>query len=257
MVLVKETFEHAVQDIAKEISLLHKLSNNIRRASRESQNSKAANLFKIKDKEGNDLELFLCKFFAGNILDQFPGISEGIQNRLVSTMLLRRKRILYRRYRYAKTPIRPMQTVPQPISNPHSAQPQITMHPNHHKESKESENSLSTAKLSPSILHSQASKATTLAADKFQKASSPSVASATKTVALDDHENLIFPSPPRVKAKQIFKQPEAGPEETTSEVICPFCFYTLSIRDVSDEKKWRFVYYYLAYNMKFSLNCFQ
>lgn len=90
-----------VEYIASEISLLHELSNTIRKASRKANDVRAATLFHIKDEEGNDLEEPLKNYFAANIQDQFPGISDIIRLRLAKTMVVRRKRILYKRSRYA------------------------------------------------------------------------------------------------------------------------------------------------------------
>lgn len=87
--------------IASEISLLHELSNTIRKASRKANDVKAATLFHIKDEEGYDLEEPLKNYFAANIKDQFPGISDIIRLRLAKAMVVRRKRILYKRSRYA------------------------------------------------------------------------------------------------------------------------------------------------------------
>lgn len=92
--------------MAIEISLLHELSNIIRKASREANNVKAALSFNITDEEGNDLEKPLKGHFAANIRDRFPGISDILSLRLAETMILRRKRILYKRSRYSKAPMR-------------------------------------------------------------------------------------------------------------------------------------------------------
>lgn len=98
--------ERAIESMASEITLLHELSNTIRKASREANNVKAALSFNIKDEEGHDLEKPLKNHFAANIKDQFPGISDIIRLRLAETMILRRKRILYKRTRYSKAPMR-------------------------------------------------------------------------------------------------------------------------------------------------------
>lgn len=92
--------------MASEITLLHELSNTIRKASREANNVKAALSFKIEDEEGNDLEEPLKNHFAANIKDRFPGLSDIIRLRLAEAMILRRKRVLYKRSRYSKAPIR-------------------------------------------------------------------------------------------------------------------------------------------------------
>jgi hypothetical protein len=69
------------------------------------------------------------------------------------------------------------------------------------------------AKSAQSIVGSLAVSATTLVADNFKKASAPSVVSVTKTVALDNHENLIFPPAPNGRVRQKYKQLKKQREE--------------------------------------------
>jgi len=204
MVLERENLERATGAVGDEISLLHKLSNTIRRASKEYQNAKAANSFKLKDDEGNDLEDVFRERYASNIHDQFPKISEAIRMRLASTMLLRRKRILYRKSRYAKAPIRLKETAPQPTVRP--VQTQSVVQPIRQEQVPSSQKPVAAAKATQSIVQSRAHSATTLTVDNFKKASNPSVVSATKTVALENHENLIFPAAPRGHIKQRYKR---------------------------------------------------
>ncbi|KAF7553488.1 hypothetical protein G7Z17_g3626 [Cylindrodendrum hubeiense] len=128
-----------------------------------------------------------------------------------------------------------------------------------------------------STVQSVVFSATTLAAGDYKKASTPSVISATKTVALDVHEELSFPPSPngriRKKYKALLKLRDkdnlklqafldgkyAGniselnlePSIQTldevwhscnvaiAEVICPFCLYALPGLSVDNEKKWK------------------
>lgn len=230
VVLARENFERAVPAIAKEIDLLYKLSNTIRRASKESQNLKAASSFEIKDEEGNDLEGVFRERFADNILDQFPRISEVIRNRLASTMLLRRKRILYRRYRYAETPIRPTETVSQLTVQPHPSQTQSTIQPTQHEQFQRSDEPVSTAKPAQSAVRSQVKSATTLAADNFKKASSPSVVSVTKTVALSSHDDLTFPPTPQGHIRERFKRLKAQRQSDHAAHLSALPFYSLYVQ---------------------------
>ena len=116
-----------------------------------------------------------------------------------------------------------------------------------------------------SVAHSLVQSATTLTADRFHKATAPSVVSASRTVALSSHEELSFPPAPlgaiRLKFKLLLEQEAEGRAVLTNpsrpdndrfeakiwydavnaigEVTCPFCFYALPARDVVDEKKWQ------------------
>jgi hypothetical protein len=224
VVVANEKLDRSIRVIANEISLLHRLSNTIRRASKDSQNLKAAKSFRIQDDEGNDAEPLLRELFASYILGRFPDISNAIRQRLASTMLLRRKRILYRRSRYGETPIRPKKTISQPT---------ITLPPTQQQAAIAPEQPLGpdgpevAAKSAQSIVQSLAVSATTLVADNFKKASAPSVVSVTKTVALGNHEDLIFPPAPNGRVKQKYKQLKKQREEEHKTYLKSLPFYLL------------------------------
>ncbi|KAK5992076.1 hypothetical protein PT974_05473 [Cladobotryum mycophilum] len=112
---VDEKLSQSVREISRDISLLFKFSNTIRRASKESQNSIAATAFRIRDEDGNDVENFLQELFSRYIRDVFPDVSNEIKERLAKTMVLRRKRILYRRSRYGTPTIKIQQAQSQPL----------------------------------------------------------------------------------------------------------------------------------------------
>lgn len=257
-----EAFEHAVQGVAHQISLLHKLSNSIRRASKELQNLDAARSFQIRDDDGNYAEDFLRQLFLYYIRDRFPTTSETIRKRLADTMILRRKRILYRRSRYGSTPIRVESLPSQPeITRPRAQN--ITRPQADAAGGRQLERQNDTKSLAPS--------ATTLAADNFRKASVPSVVSASRTVALSSHDKLVFPAAPtgaiEKKRRQLVAQrqdtlrrrleiqggtPE-GDDRTPAqewqdavdairEVTCPICFYELPAWEIVDKKKWEYVH---------------
>ena len=190
--------QQAVKAIANEVSLLHELSNTIRRASRDSANLKAAVDFCIKDQEGNDLEPALKHYFSVNIKDRFPGCSDVLLDRLASTMVLRRKRILYRRHRYGKTPVRRIEPVSQPEITDHNVPHVGTIHiPDGGLQESGRIGGQAVAATAQTVMKSVAKSATTLAAAQFHQASSPSVVSGAKTIALGTHESLNFPRPPR------------------------------------------------------------
>lgn len=112
--------------------MLFRPSNVIRKASRESQNVKAAKNFRIVDDEGNDEEPLLRQRFLWHIRSQFAGdlqdpadqaAAEELTQRLVSTMLLWRKRVMYRKNRYGSSkPIKPVKSIQQPQVDTHVAE---------------------------------------------------------------------------------------------------------------------------------------
>ncbi|KAK6222240.1 serine/threonine protein phosphatase [Colletotrichum tabaci] len=289
---VDPNFDHVLEGVSKDISLLHRFSNTVRRASKDTHKKKVASAFRIRDEQGNDVESFLEALFAHNVRDQFPGTSEAIQQRLAKTMLLRRKTILYRRSRYGKTPTRTREEPVQPVAS----QPRVRCQPGQNlpqvtTTAQEAEAPDETAK---SVARSAAVTATTLAPDHFKKASTPSVVSRSKTVALSNHADLRFPPAPcgaltrkhnKFKAKReanlaiVVKEIEVKGEQVdgasrgvetrigksgfntvadaeaahrealkehweeclkaVEEIVCPFCFCTLPVSEVVDEKKWR------------------
>jgi len=257
---------------------LYKLVNTIRRASRESQNLKARDSFRIRDEEGHNVEGILTDTFTYYLRDMFRDAGEEIRLRLARTMVLRRRRILYRRSRYGTDAIRPQEIPDQPHLEPFRSQ---TME----KEQQHLGQPISKALPLPTHDKSIAQSATTVAADKFQTALAPSVVSTSKkTVALSEFTKLSFPSAPlgRVKAKfeplrlqlleefnvkttdrfwdpqshiQVPSEPTTQPFHTVlinrlneawrdclqavAEITCPYCFYVLPAEDVANEKKWQ------------------
>ncbi|RYP03343.1 hypothetical protein DL765_010534 [Monosporascus sp. GIB2] len=178
-------FERCALAIASEVGLLHNLSNTIRKASRDSQNMKAATVLQIKDEDGNDTEACLKRCFAGNLRDRFPESSDALRDRLSSTMVLRWKRILYRRNCYTMNPIKPAQPALKPI-----IQTQPIAHQGRERSRPESKT------VATSRIQSAAQSATTLEPQSFHPASAPSVVSHTKSVDLSSHEDLVFPPHP-------------------------------------------------------------
>ncbi|KAH7469692.1 hypothetical protein FOMA001_g13974 [Fusarium oxysporum f. sp. matthiolae] len=185
-----EKFVDSLDGVSSEITLLHKITNTIRRASKDTQNSRAAEGFKIRDDEGNDAGPFLQEIFANYIHDRFPGASEDIRKRLASSMVIRRKRLLYRRERYGKKPIQ----LPQITSAPRISHPEpdiITPLDDAERPAKRR----IVAAPAQSVVHSTAT-ATTLSPERFRKAAAPSVVSVSKTVKLNDNDDAVFPPAP-------------------------------------------------------------
>ncbi|RSL45374.1 hypothetical protein CEP54_014294 [Fusarium duplospermum] len=276
---VPEDLDQAIEGISKELALLHKISNTIRRASKEKQNVEAEKSFKIKDEEGNDAEPFLHQLFSNQTRDRFPGASDNIQQRLANSMVLRRKRILYRRKRYDKKPIRPPD-LPLP---PRVSAPKVKSNVGVQRQPMKQQ---TTPAPTPSTVPSVPQTATTLVAEKFQQAAAPSVISVSKTVALSSHDQLQFPpapcgalmkryrrfrkdqeeqlkailddipgyfgpkAPPAPGARDAVRKHRASHDKilgdywdeclrAVGEVVCQFCFYALPVRDVIQDSKWR------------------
>uniref|UniRef100_A0A093VD80 Serine/threonine-protein phosphatase n=2 Tax=Talaromyces marneffei PM1 TaxID=1077442 RepID=A0A093VD80_TALMA len=213
--LDQEKLDKHIRGLANQITLLHRLSNTIRKASSETQNAKAANTFKILDDEGNDVESLLEIIFANYVRDKFPSIDERVLQRLVRAMVTRRKRVLYKRSRFGKLALRVKETKPQPKVQAPQIQLQQTPATQNLPEAEDKEDNDSLKEDGTGANHkSQAGlSATTLAADKFRTASAPSVISGTKTVSLDNHEDLPFPVPPLGRVRRKYKKMKRTLEE--------------------------------------------
>lgn len=195
-----EALQQSFMDIAAEISRLNKVSNTIRRASKEDQILKAIG-FHIRDDGGNDVEPALIGHFEHHIRDRFANTSDTIRQRLARAMLLQRKRILYRRYRQGNMTDQPQEMVSKtPVTLPTALSAQVN------SPQDTDENQIDT---SPSnvIEPSHIASATTLAPEKFKMAAStPSVVSTSKTIALGKHEPLYFPPAPGYAARQKYER---------------------------------------------------
>ncbi|KAJ5494666.1 Serine/threonine-specific protein phosphatase/bis(5-nucleosyl)-tetraphosphatase [Penicillium fimorum] len=202
-----------MKDIANRIVLLHRLSNTIRRASSNARNDKAATSSRILDDEGNDAEPVLEAIFANYIRDKFREIDEVILQRLGSAMVVRRKRVLYRRQRFGKNLLRVAKTGPPPIVNlPTSHYPQVAPR-QEALERRDGPGDTSDTRTKPSGKSRTAISATTLVVDNFRKASAPSRVSTTMTVALNSHEELPFPVAPLGDVRRRYKKMKCAREE--------------------------------------------
>lgn len=217
--------------MAGEISLLYKLSNTIRRASKESQNPKAEKLFRITDDEGNDAGPMLKQIFTSYLVGRFPQVTHDLCERLASTVLLRRKRILYRRSRYGERPIRTKRTIPQPEVRLPVAKSQPTEGWEHIAASTINAVDAQPAK---SAVLSLAPSATTLAANDYKKASSPSVISISRTVALGNHDDLVFPPAPVGHIKQRYRKLKEQRQDEHKAFLNSLPDYALYIKHRED-----------------------
>lgn len=242
-------------EIAAEITRLNKISNTIRRASKEAQRLKASD-FQIKDDEGKNVEPLLVRIFEHYIADRFPHVSDAIRSRLVRSMLLRRKQIMYRRYRAGNTYsqfkgiISPV-SIKLPGAQP-TAAPLATEKPNQQDKKRPASR----------LAASQVKSATTLVAENYKMTSTtPSKVSVSRTIASGKHQALVYPSAPGFAAKRAYEQfksqqtEEAAKTNTESglqdllashlqkigEITCPFCLHALPAAEVFDTRKWQSV----------------
>ncbi|KAL4988122.1 hypothetical protein BDW68DRAFT_159782 [Aspergillus falconensis] len=217
-----DSLDSIVSGIAEEVTLMHQLSNTIRKASKESQNVRAVTSFKILDDDGNDIgQWFLDLFALGIIQRRFPSCNEALQKRLAAAMLIRRKRILYRQSRSwtspSKIPSAPEKVIPRPskdVTNQEQAPAPQKPEP-------------APTKRELSVAGSRAVTATTLNLEHWKKASAPSVISRAKTIHWSSHEQLHFPPPPlgpiRRRLKALRERHVAEYEERLKLLSTPQC----------------------------------
>ncbi|KAI0469770.1 hypothetical protein GGR56DRAFT_242688 [Xylariaceae sp. FL0804] len=222
--LAKGDIEHSMEAIVSKVALIHELSNTIRKAIRTSHLSKAETHFHIRDHDGNDIENVLREHWENNIRDRFPESSAALRHRLAASMVLRRKRILHRRSKYAMSPIKVSDPVREPMVSTRPAAPlaedstDLLVQPVREQ---------LYVTVAPSRIPSVAKSATTLDLNAFKKVSAPSVVSHTKSTDMGSHEDLTFPPPPERKG--------------VAQVTCPYCLYSLPRLDFTDRARWRLV----------------
>lgn len=177
--------------------MLHQLSNTIRKASREAHTLKAATSFVIRDEEGNDYGSAFRDLFALELIHwRFPECDETIKQRLAAAMLLRRKRILYRRSRYGGFS----------SSNDASSVPKREASNIEQAQNTTQEDSMPEHGQTKSDVKSQTNTATTLHMEQWKRASTPSVISRPNTIRLSDQEILDFPPSPKGPILQRLKE---------------------------------------------------
>ncbi|OJJ44497.1 hypothetical protein ASPZODRAFT_18687 [Penicilliopsis zonata CBS 506.65] len=180
---------HDLSAIAKDLTLLHRLSNTIRKASRESQNLRAAADFRIEDDEGNDEgPAWRINFAAEIIRRKWPLCDEFLRERLATAMLLRRKRVLYRRFRHDKVAKMSQSVLVQDM------------------EGKGKNNIQDRERPAFSASGSRATTAaTTVTPEQFRKASARSVVGIAGTTRMNTQEKSLYPPAPK---EQIVKRLE-------------------------------------------------
>lgn len=224
--LVKGDLERAVQSISEELVLLNDVANRVRKASRKSNDLKAATSFRIRDNDGNDAESFLKELFTSNLIDRFPDLSDTLKERLSSTMVLRRRRVLYRRSQYGQNPIR----VAVDLDHPELLPPPAKDSPLRSSVSRSSEHSGILRQPDAAALSSlqpSTRTATTLKAGEFRKTAEPSIISQSKSIPMCRHEPLTFPSPPLHYTKRRFKKLKAQRTAEFQDELFSLDYYAL------------------------------
>lgn len=150
------------------------------------------------------MERSLQSHFSLNLEDQFPTITTELRERLAETMVLRRRRILYRRARYEMTLVKSSQVDPKPANMP------------------------TDSILGTSQTYSKVKSAITLEADDSQSAYSPSVSLLTTYFNVNPFRERI-PPPPQT------------PDDPSMGVTCPYCLNIFPSHAFQRLESWRYV----------------
>ncbi|KAH8779889.1 hypothetical protein F5883DRAFT_406681, partial [Diaporthe sp. PMI_573] len=202
-----------LSSLSASIDWLHRLANLVRRASTSRQNAKAST-FLLKDDQGGDATPVLEKLFRYWIKRDFPNVADDFCERLISTMILRRRRILYRRSRQNKLALR----TAEPIRKPqHLAAPSASA--GIEEKLRELPEAPVAPMQAPSGVASTQQTATTVEPQTYlQVKSTPSRVSGAKTIAMTSGIEEMIPPPPHIAGNAL-------------EFICPFCSLILPAKD--------------------------
>lgn len=223
--------EHEITELVQSIHLtidwLHRLSNLVRKASFANQNQRAA-MFPLRDEVGNDLTECMSDLFRYFIKRDCSDITENILDRLVETMIIRRRRILYRRSRQRHYALE------QEKSQRAHLDPPVQLPPVEEVEEPEEEEKgdLVTEEVvqsptGPLLIQPTPSRITVTTVDrgKYQLLAAPSGISRATTVPFQHDEKILVP--PRPQAAKDGK-----------EFICDYCCLILQSREAADRDRW-------------------
>jgi hypothetical protein len=210
--------------IHETIDWLHRLSNVVRKAGAATQNEKAAG-YVLKDEMGNDMTESLRAFYKAIIKRECKDISMTLLERLAQTMVIRRKRIHYRRSRrtrWARWALQQGDATRRrlnvlPVRTPQPAQD----HDSPQEEDDHDMPRLTEKQVEPPSMLS----VTVLERDKYFKQASPSRISRATSAPFQPSERLLVPPRPRAA-------------EQAREFVCDYCGLILPSDQLSDRNKW-------------------
>ncbi|KAL6695167.1 hypothetical protein J3F84DRAFT_400021 [Trichoderma pleuroticola] len=183
-----------LQSIHQSIDWLHRLSNLVRKASFANQH-KRADKFILKGDDDNDMSDTLTDYYTKLIKREFSGIQDTLVQRLAASMLVRRRRIMYRRSQQQRWKI--PQVEPK-AKNLHLVTPSTESMPNPLEPSVPFQNEKVVA-LKPEAITTAPSRLTATTVDKNirQRVSAPSGISKGSTAPLNEQIMLLVPPPPK------------------------------------------------------------
>lgn len=214
-----------VQSIHVTIDWLHRLSNLVRKASFGSQNQRAAR-FPLQDEAGNDITECLAGIFKHLIKRECGDISDQILNRLAQTMIIRRRRVLYRRSRQKRWALQQETYRPRQLDLPTELPPvQESDEPSEDHEGSELTENVALEPEKRATVAPSGLTVTTLNQQEYKKLAAPSRISRATTAPFQHNEKLLVPPRPRL-AKE------------GNEFVCDYCCLILPSSEAADQDTW-------------------
>ncbi len=217
--------EDILHSIRHTIDWLHRLSNPVRKARFASQNERAA-AFVLRDDMGTDITESLRYCFRAIIKRDYKDLNEPLVDRLTETMILRRKRILYRRSRHRRW-ILPDVSSTKPKLDILPVQPS-RQNQDHEIPQAAGENASSREESSPKTEDGTARSTFTASVvdrETYLRPATLSQISRATSAPFQPGERLLVPPPPRESKKG-------------SEFVCDYCCLVLSCLVALDRDKW-------------------
>lgn len=209
-----------LQSIHQSIDWLHRLSNLVRKASFANQH-KRADKFILKDDDDNDMSDTLTDYYTKLIKREFSGLQDNLVQRLAASMLMRRRRIMYRRSQQQRWKIPQVEPKTKSLELASTKLMSTPLEPNvplkNEKVLVSKPEGLLTA---PSRL-----TATTIDTNIRRRVSAPSGISKGSTAPLNEQSQLLIPPPPK----------GANFDE---DFICDYCCLILSSKIALNRNVW-------------------
>jgi hypothetical protein len=213
-----------IRSVHETIDWLHRLSNLVRKAGVANQNERAA-AFELEDEMGNDMTENLRCFYKALIKRDCKELNEYLVDRLAHTMILRRKRILYRRTR----PRRWILQEPEETRGKLDVLPVLSTNQSQDRGTSQEEEEIA-SDYEPSANNKDRGALSMLTATTgdrkrhLQQVIQSQISRAT-SAPFQPGEKLLVPPPPKAA-------------ERGNEFVCDYCCLILSSDRASDRDKW-------------------
>ncbi|RMJ18505.1 hypothetical protein CDV36_001785 [Fusarium kuroshium] len=219
-----------LQSIHESIDWLHRLSNLVRKASFANQNRRAKE-FRLRDSEGRESEELTEAMTSGlrevykHVIKRNTKDLEGyLADRLIETMIIRHKRILYRRSRQIRWAIAQVQHLAKRVESPKESRQQHLPGPVPLIQEPKPLKSTPGSTVERSATPVQ-DRATTLNVATYRKGATPSQLSRATSAPLKQQDQMLVPPPPRAAREG-------------KDFVCPYCCLILQSGEAWNRKAW-------------------